>query len=361
METQVRKNISFEAIPLNQGSELSVLVKVTDEPSPLIAVGTTDNRIHLFNPFTKQYVQTLLRDDDNIIEQDFKAVTALLPFTFEKRPCLIAGYADGCIKVWDLISYECIKSLDNDAEDITSIIPLSSVTFAARSADSRITIWNLTTNTSVQTINAYNHRLQKLSDEMIAAITNGNNISIWNPETGKRIKKLSGHKKKITALAHISSALKNQSLLISGEYDGEIKVWDLTNYKCLFTFQLQDCSPFSFVSLPQNTIAIATTKGVIIYDLLKKSSQTLVKTQNLISINTNKSILLVRDGEQILTYNSNNLNHQPCTYSIRSNDWPLLSSTDSALFSNDAAAIGYQHSILVLQEQPLNIKDSNEK
>jgi len=344
----------------NDGSEtFSVLVKVTDFPHPLIALGTSHNRIYLCNPFTQELIRKLHHDHEDNGKYN-RGVTSLLPFIFEERPSLIAGYADGSVRIWDLTSCHCIMYFHNHSDSVIEILALSPTLIATRSYDSTITIYDTSTNAILHTLHSCDGFMQKLPNTMMAAVFYRNTISILNPQTGKCIKTLVGHKDDILALAYIAGSSK-KPLLISGALGGEIKVWNLSNYKCLFTVQLKNLEPFSFRVLTPTRIAIATTQGVIIYDLLKKSFYTLRDNQHLISIKTDKSTLLSREKDQIHLYNINNLPHRPNTYSIESNDAFIAASADIALFSNYGLVVGYQNSIFVLQELGLTIEDVQKK
>jgi len=350
----------IEPLFTNKNEIILTAVKISDLPNPVVAVGTSANRIHLYDPFTQTLIYTFHRFSADRLRDDCTGVTTLassilnVPPLFRKQSCLIAGYADGAIRVWDLETHRLTNYLHNHTRPITELLVLSPTLLASTSTDERITIWDLTTNAPLHTIRSYGTQLQKLPNGMLAAVTcsesapirnHETEISIWNPQTGKCLKKLRGHTYGINALAPILGP-NNKPLLISGTARGEIKIWNLFTYKCLFTLRLPDCFPVSFTSLSNNNVALIAAKDIFIIDLLKKSYHLLTQDAQISHAKSYGSNLLAIKKNRIYLYDLGNLNH-----SFAMGFTTCMPPVESVLFSDGTIVLVYKDNLLVNQEK----------
>jgi hypothetical protein len=286
----------------------------------------TFNRLALFR--TKQLFQqiknnTLCKVILNMItyEQIFKSMgknksiltghnyliadIALLP-----NNQIITASRDEILKIWDLNTKECIKTLKEDKKQaIKSLITLTGdyIAYCTRDSDKLlirsiendfeivntfqwdkhkyldhpllipngslvlysgfkneyliiITIWNYNSDCySYKHIRLGNNGLTCLitfTDNNVACCTENGIIQIYDCEKFTRLKTLYGHSNKINSIAYNSK----RNILLSGAIDGDIKVWDMLCHKCVRTIRLNylegvDCllmlpnGYFAFVSV----------------------------------------------------------------------------------------------------------------
>ena len=110
----------------------------------------------------------------------------------------VSGSWDNTIKVWDIHTGECIKTLKSSDEHRINALALINKTILASSS------WSNTT------------------------------IKLWSLELGKCIKTLTtGHFEHVTSLASISG-----TILASGGSDSTIKLWQLSTFESV----LKECA-----------------------------------------------------------------------------------------------------------------------
>ena len=103
------------------------------------------------------------------------------------------------------------------------------------SDDNTIKIWNVDTGECVRTLTGHSHRvhsLQLLANEwqVLASGSFDSTIKIWNLDTGECIRTLKGHSSFIMSLQ-----LLPNNTLASGSYDTTIKIWNVDSGKCIRT------------------------------------------------------------------------------------------------------------------------------
>ena len=140
----------------------------------------------------------------------------------------------GEIKIWDLLSESCLKTLDGHSDSIYCIIKISGSQFASVRKDKTIQIFDISSNKCVLMLTGHNHYvycLYKLNDNEIASGSWDKTIKIWDLTNGNCLKTLSGHLKAVSCIIKLSD-----NYIVSGSLDKSIKIWDLKTSTCLKTF-----------------------------------------------------------------------------------------------------------------------------
>lgn len=183
-------------------------------------------------------------------------VTSILIYKNNK---FISGSDDETIKIWDLESYECIETLENNCP-VSSLLLLSNLldnNLASGSTCGTINIWNLNEKKIVKTITEHNYRIRSLiktkdSSKFISGsneiITFRNwidckqancKIKIWDSNNFQLLREIpQGHSGGINCLK-----ILNDETFLSGSRD-EIKIWKIDSGECLKTLNFNgsvDC------------------------------------------------------------------------------------------------------------------------
>jgi WD40 repeat protein len=150
---------------------------------------------------------------------------------------LLTGLLNGEIVVWDIINEDPkqIKIIQGHSDEVRSLINYKNDTFISGSLDESIKVWDLESGTCLKTIQT-NCELQCLvlfeQNKVISGELDGN-ISIWSlekNETNLLLKTWKAHDLLIAKLL-----LNGENELISGSTDNKIKVWNLKTYECICT------------------------------------------------------------------------------------------------------------------------------
>ena len=244
---------------LNQKTELIKSIQV-DEKSKRLITASRNNKIKIWDLETGECLKTLNTD-----------AKVLLIISNNK---FISASSDRTLKIWDLNSYECLNVLPNETQILTLCL-ISDNKIASGCINGRISIWNLDTLTKIKTFIAHNCLVRYLlmADEtkLISCSSHKDNkIKIWNLETFECIKVLRGHSNYIFNLD-----LTSDGYLFSCSTDKTVKSWRLETGELLKSIQFEH--PVYYVkTLNEDLIAVALENGDIqIYNFNKEE---IVKT-----------------------------------------------------------------------------------
>jgi WD40 repeat protein len=170
---------------------------------------------------------------------------------------LITGHTEGTIKIWDLSSKACTKTLAGHTNAITALICSPSHLISA-ALDKTLKIWDLKTGECIHTFKVpYVLFSLKWTDRDNLHCISGSQdgIKVWDISTKSMIDHFA-QEEEITKLT------KMNSLVIAGSFSGKITLWDKEK-KCVGILEgLQD--PISIISWDSSKhVLAATTAGTI--------------------------------------------------------------------------------------------------
>ena len=266
----------------------------------LIATGSDDLLIHLWDPVTGEIRKTL--------EGHAKAVK-YLSFSNDGRYLLSAASTE--IRVWDLVEggskiyskhVTHVYNLDfnrdasrflstslknkfnewdrNEAKVIRSFEQHSrtclvaayspdNTKIASGSLDRTIKIWDASSAEVIHNISAHGDNILSIdfspSGELLVSASSDKNIKIWNVETGKIHKLLSGHEH---AVVYVRFSPDGQ-FLISASYDKTAKLWEVATGNCVYTFIGHEDGLYAADFLPdsKHVVSSANDETAMIYEI----------------------------------------------------------------------------------------------
>ena len=263
-------------------------IQVIENFNKLIST-SADSTIKIWNFETGECLKTL-NDHKNV-------VTSILMITNNK---FVSSSADTTIKIWDLISYECLNTLTIKT-GVYSLSLLPNNEIACGCLDGSIHIWNLENSIEVKTFKAHNDWIPILIlFEKVKLIScsgeKDKTIKIWNSVTFECIRIFEGHS---DGIYHIELTLDGN--LFSGSLDKTVKLWQIETGKLLksIAFEHQvNCVK----TLNEDLIAIGLQNGEIkLYDLSKGETIKTIPAHNTIFklnfVSNTKLLSGSRDGE----------------------------------------------------------------
>ncbi|MGZ6330320.1 MAG: putative nucleotidyltransferase substrate binding domain-containing protein [Parachlamydiaceae bacterium] len=183
---------------------------------------------------------------------------------------LASGSADRTIKVWDLQIGACLKTLEGHTKPVSSLALLGDGSLASGSWDNTIKVWDLQNGICLKTLKGHTGWLQALAPLGNGTLASGSmdkTIKIWDLQSGSCLKTLKGHTWGVQALAPLGDGT-----LASGSDDKTIKVWDLQSGACLKTLEGHTNSLFALAVLNDGILASGSADGTIkLWDLSKTS------------------------------------------------------------------------------------------
>jgi WD40 repeat protein len=142
---------------------------------------------------------------------------------------LATGSSDKTIKIWEVKSGLCERTIDGTSERISSVVFCPDRNCVI-SGSIPIKLWDFQTGKCVQSFDEYKHSpgSMAISKSGKFLLSGGNTeddfgIWLWDVYQGKRIRVFSGHKAPVLALAFSL----DEKLVISGSEDGTLRIWKI--------------------------------------------------------------------------------------------------------------------------------------
>jgi WD40 repeat protein len=231
------------------GHSYSVNSLAISPDNNILASGSVDNTIKLWNLVTGEQIRTLKEHSNSV-----RAI-AISP----DGKTLASGSNDETIKLWNLATGELIRNLKGHSSWVRAIaISPDGKILVSGSDDETIKLWNLTTGELIRTLkenseSAY-HSVYAVAispdGKSVASGTYGNTIKLWNLATGELIRTLKGHSNSVNAIA-ISPDGKS---VASASDDRSIKLWNLVTGKLIRTLKGYDYPVSSLAISPDSKI-----------------------------------------------------------------------------------------------------------
>ena len=169
---------------------------------------------------------------------------------------LVSSSLDATLMVWDLARKKYTHILQGHSCMVTCVKVVSDELLASGSLDKTIKIWNIAGKKGVCLRTITGHIWPVLSLEWRSNESNGENggfllsgssdntIRMWSIESGECVKVLSGHTDDVFCLKLINTTNNNTNTstssdrhLVSGSFDGCLRVWNLRTGLCIRTIK----------------------------------------------------------------------------------------------------------------------------
>ncbi|KAJ6196293.1 WD40-repeat-containing domain protein [Bipolaris maydis] len=204
--------------------------------SSWIASGSGDFTVKIWNSNNGECIQKLEHGD-----------SAVHSVTFSRNSTqLISGSISGSIKIWDVTTGECLRTYKGDSLRVISMaFSHDSAHLVSGSDDGTIRIWDAISIASLRTPRNHNVEVRSLDfspdSALLASAFSNDTIKIWHVSSGKCLQTLKYHDYKGIENKDIKHEISSMTfshdsiLLASGSQDGVIKIWNVSNGKCLHT------------------------------------------------------------------------------------------------------------------------------
>ena len=220
------------------------VVCLTELSSGKIATGSYDCKIKIWNLNTYECEKTLNESAYVFCLLEFEK-NMLLMHSFEghllwvnclvkcNHRCFASCSNDSDIRIWDYYTKECKNILKGHSDCVLALIKLNDGRLCSGSSDLTIKIWNWELNICDATLTGHTKWIKCLCQ-----LNNGYIISGSDDKTIKIwkdeniLQSLSGHSHSVRALCQI-----NDNIFASASFDKTIKIWSLNNMNCIQTLE----------------------------------------------------------------------------------------------------------------------------
>ncbi|KAK3806303.1 MAG: quinon protein alcohol dehydrogenase-like superfamily, partial [Benniella sp.] len=144
---------------------------------------------------------------------------------------LITGSYDNTVKVWNIETAECLRTLTGHALCVRAL-QFDEAKLITGSMDRTLRIWNYHTGQCIRTLQGHTDGVVTLDfdSRILASGSADSTIKIWNFATGE-CSTLKGHVDLINKVQ-----IYKKKLLFSASDDTTVKLWDIATRTCLRTF-----------------------------------------------------------------------------------------------------------------------------
>ena len=206
---------SLDCTQVLHGHTGSVLCLQYDEN--MIVTGSSDATVRIWDVHTGEMLNTLIHHCEAVLHLRFQ------------DGIMVTCSKDRSVAVWDLQSATDInlRRVLVGHRAAVNVVDFDDKYIVSASGDRTIKVWNTTSCEFVRTLNGHRRGiacLQYRATQQPALVVSGSSdftIRLWDIEVGSCLRTLEGHEELVRCIRF------DNKHIVSGAYDGKIKVWDL--------------------------------------------------------------------------------------------------------------------------------------
>lgn len=184
----------------------------------MLASGSEDGNLYLWNVITGEKIKALTEDTENIFSIAFSP----------DGKTIASGNADNTIQLWDLASGENTATLEGHTDWIFSVaISRDGKKLASGSKDKTIRIWDTTTKKELMPLIGHQNIVWSVAfspdGKILASGSEDNTIRLWDIATGEHIETITGHTSPVKCVAFSPDGTK----IASSTDNGAVFIWEI--------------------------------------------------------------------------------------------------------------------------------------
>uniref|UniRef100_U3IJR4 Uncharacterized protein n=1 Tax=Anas platyrhynchos platyrhynchos TaxID=8840 RepID=U3IJR4_ANAPP len=189
----------------------------------LVAIGSTDQKVSFFDISEMREVPPLLSGHAGSIK-------ALL--LDEKKGFVFSASFDLSIRCWDIFSGACVKIFNGHCGTI-SCLDVHERRLVSEARDGMVKVWNLDSGVCLKTLQHNDVVCVKMDGVHVVSGCDRGLVKVWLAETGALVKILEGHQGPVKCLSF------DQWHLVTGSSDGYALGWSMVGdlKRCLTAFR----------------------------------------------------------------------------------------------------------------------------
>ena len=236
-------------ITLTYGSSINSIA--FDPDGSLLASGSVDNTIQLWEPTTSTLLTTLEGHTESVLDVVFSPDGSLLA----------SGGGDGTVRLWDLTTETLLVTLETHKREVLNVtFSPDGTLLASGSGDGLILLWDLATETPVAKLESHMDDVLDIAfspDGTLLASASADGLAgLWNLTT-ETLDATLGHESPVLSVAFSPDG----DLLATGSADGVARLWDPHVPEHIGTLGHE--SPVTSVGFDGNTLVSRSEDGAI--------------------------------------------------------------------------------------------------
>lgn len=253
---------NFECIKQLSGHTAPIFTITTYNNYIISANGSCDNTIRIWDINSGNCIKTL---DCN--------GGVLILCVYDNK--LISGLYDKTIKIWDLASGVCVKTLLGNTEGSRSIC-CSDGKIINGSYDGPIKIWDIHSGNCSKTLIGHTDHVNSvyMHENKIVSCSRDKTVKIWNMDSGLCIKTINTHD-------CVGSICVKYNLIFGGLGDGTINIWDINSYTCIKTLKYNNYAVTAIFICDNILVTCFNSDDIVVSPIIKVNGE-LTKFNNYI-------------------------------------------------------------------------------
>jgi F-box and WD-40 domain protein 1/11 len=186
--------------------------------------GSRDKTIKLWDVNTGECIKTI-KDEHN--------GSILCIRVDHENKMLLTGSSDATCSIWSLPDLQCITRLRGHGHSVLDVCVVGNLVVTS-SRDHTLRVWDKSTGTELRQLTGHLasvNALEPINSSRVASASGDSTIKIWDIETGECLRTLTGHQLGLACVRF------DGTYLYSGGLEGKIKVWDTESGECVNTLQ----------------------------------------------------------------------------------------------------------------------------
>ncbi len=138
---------------------------------------------------------------------------------------ILAGYEDGYLKNWDLVSGTLSRYWRGHRQRINRVAVLPGGLAVSASEDRSLKVWDWERGREVRTLTGHRYGVNgvaALADGLLVSASSDGTLRVWETATGRTVRVCGGHGGPVWDVA----ALPDGRRFVSGATDGTVRVWE---------------------------------------------------------------------------------------------------------------------------------------
>ncbi len=207
---------NYEMIKMLRGYAGNILSLAFSPDGKLMAIGTSDQSVIIWDVLTWTEIKTLFEENDDV---------RTLAFSRDGK-YLASGHEDDKVYLWDTSTWKKISSIRaSDAVTSLSFNGDSTILAIARDND-KILLWDIKKGKAHKKLQGHNGDVKAVDyspdGSRLASGSQDNIVIVWDAASGEKIQTLPGHINNVVAISYSPDG----KYLVSGSNDNTIIIWD---------------------------------------------------------------------------------------------------------------------------------------
>ncbi|MDJ0703798.1 MAG: pentapeptide repeat-containing protein, partial [Leptolyngbyaceae cyanobacterium MO_188.B28] len=203
----------------------------------LLASGSEDRTIKIWDVQTGKCLRTLNEHNGKVFSVVFHP-TDSRHLGQGASPLLASGSEDKTIKLWNVTTGECLNTLKGHDHWIRSLAFNSDGQLLVSGGDDQtVRMWDVRTGKCLNTLEGHDHWVRSVAfspdGQMIVSGSDDQTVRTWDAETGQCLSILYGHENRVWSVAFS----EDSKAIASGSDDQTVRTWDAETGQCLTTVQ----------------------------------------------------------------------------------------------------------------------------